>query len=375
MKSRRRLPPLGGRIFTPTRLAAAILVALLVLSLAEPALASSWGWALLAYLGLVVVTALVVNGLHREPGAWLGRRLVRRALVMAIVAVCVGLLTLGPPTLGGSGGFLLFFFMLVVLNVALGRATQRVSTASEWTVDERQEALRNRAHRIAYVLLGLLAALVFAADLVTAQSRAWLSDTLRGGGWIVFLQIIFVLPAMVVAFLEPDQIRPEPGMAIAQGGRARAAAALLMFTLAIPLVLSLLFLVLPVQTTATTSLSPASGPIEQSSTGPATSLCRTFNADALVGRGVQADIPLSARACWNGRVASESYGMNSSDCLIRSLFAANVTTLQCTRVTASDGSLWFTYRVAVAPALLPFISREITMQIVIDRRGNVVRFP
>lgn len=366
--------PSRRAIFTPTRTASGILVALFGLSLAVPGLAQTWG--LLAYFGLVVLTGFVVNGVRGEPGSWLGRRVVRRMLVLAVAAVCVGLMTVGPPTAEGSGGLVLFVFVLILLNVALGRATQRMATAPDSLVDERQEALRNQAHRLAYVLLALLVGgVVVVADVATTQSREWLSGVVRGSGWIVFLELIFVLPAMVVAVLEPDRLPPEWRRAPRQTVRARAAAVLLVLTLAVPVSLSLLLLVLPVGTSATTSVRAAPLPVGEAGAGGAVLGCRTFNADALVGRGIQADIPLSAEACWNGRFASESYGMNASDCLIRDFIGVNVTTIQCTRTTAPDGTLRFIYRTTVASSLLPFVTRDVILQIVIDRHGKVVQFP
>ena len=360
---------------TPTRVAVGILLGLFTLSLALPAL-TAHAWAPLAYFGLVIVTIGVVNGLHLEPGSWLGRRLVRCVLVLAIAAVLLGLLTTGPLTSAGYGTFLMLLLLLIVLNIALGRATRRVATAPDSLVDEREEALRNRAHRIAYALLALLVGgTVVVADVATAASREWLSGVLRGAGWIVLLQLIFVLPAMVFAVLEPDRLHPEVASTATQRARARAAAGLVLLTFAIPIGLSLLLLVLPVQMTALTSTNVGQLPIAESGTAGAVTGCKIFNADALVGRGIEADIPLSAEGCWNGRVATEGYGMNSSDCLIRETVMTNVTMLQCSRTTARDGTLHFTYRVAVASPLLPFVSRDVTLQIEVDRTGRVLRFP
>ena len=361
---------------TPTRIAVGILLALLGLSIAEPAI-HGHELGLLAYFGLVVVTIGVITGVRREPGSWLGRRVVRCVLVLAIALVLIGLLTIDTPTAAGSGGSVLaLFLVLIVLNVALGRATQRLATAPDALVDEREEALRNRAHRIAHALVALLVGgTVVVADMAAPESRAWLDGVLRGGGLIVFLELIFVLPAMVFAVLEPDRLEPEVSGRASQRTRARAAAGLLMLTLGIPIGLSVLLLVLPVQTTAIASTSVGQFAIAESGTPGAVTGCRTFNADALVGRGIDADIPLSAEACWNGRAATEGYGMNSSDCLLREAVMTDVNTLQCSRTTARDGTLHFTYRVAVTPALLPFASRDVTMQIEIDRTGNVVTFP
>lgn len=360
---------------TPTRVAVGILLGLFAFSLALPAV-DAHTWAPFAYFGLVVVTIGVINGLRREPGSWLGRRVVRCVLVFAIALVSVGLLTFASPAPTGGGTVLMLLLLLTVLNVAVGRATQRVATAPDSLVDEREEALRNRAHRIAYALVALLVGGTLAfADVAAPASRDWLSSVLRGGGWIVVLELIFVLPAMVFAVLEPDRLQPETSSRSDQRARARAAAGLVLLTFAIPIGLSLLLLVLPVQLTANSSANLGQLQIAESGAAGAVTGCKTFNADARVGRGIEADIPLSAEGCWNGRVATEGYGMNSSDCLIRETVMTTVKTLQCSRTTSRDGTLHFTYRVAVASSLLPFVSRDVTVQLELDRTGNVVRFP
>jgi hypothetical protein len=372
--ARRRKPP----VFTPTRVALGLLFTVMALSLALPGVAETW-W-VLSYLGLIVATAIALNGLRREPGQVLGRRAVRRGLVLALMVVCVGLVAT-PPFSGGQGpsAFLLLFFLLIPLNVALGRATQRVATAPDAFVDEREEALRNRAHRIAYPLFAVVCGgTLVAADMASTQTRMWVIDALiHGGASVAFLELLFVLPAMVFAFLEPDRLRPDPvdtDLSRLQRGRARAAAALLGLTLGTPVLLSLLLL-LPPRVTAFTSAFTASPPAQVGTSAVAPMNCKAFNADVVVGRGILASIPVSAAACWNGRVATESYGMNRSDCHAGDTLAAYVTTLRCSHTTDSGGTLHFVYSATVASALLPFLTQDVTVHIVIDRNGNVEQFP
>jgi hypothetical protein len=368
----------AGEIFTPTRIAIGILVILLALSLALPDAGATW-W-LLAYLGLVVATAVVINGVRNEPGLWLGRRAVRRVIVIAIALVCAGLLTVTSGTPGGTGLLLILLMVLILLNIALGRATQRLATASDSTVDERQEAQRNQAHRIAYVVFAVvIGGILVIADLATTQSRVWLGDVLRGGGVFVFLELLFVLPGMVVAFLEPDRLLPDEREALAASAhatRARAGMALLALTVAIPIALSVLVLVLPPAVSSFTSRVR----ISTESSSPSTSAtqvrnCRLFHSDAVVGRGFQATIPISALACWNGRTATESYGMNPSDCLPGDYAGVSVTTVRCTRTTAPDGTLRFIYETRISPLMLPFLGRDVTVTITMDKDGNVLQFP
>lgn len=367
----------AGDIFTPSRIAIGILVVLMAFGLALPDLRETW-W-MLAYLGLVVATALVINGVRNEPGLWLGRRMVRRVIVIAIALVCAGLLTVASGASSGTGFLLVLLMVMILLNIALGRATQRIATASDAAVDERQEALRNRAHRIAYVAFAVVVGgILVIGDLATTQSRIWLGDVFRGGGFFVFLELLFVLPAMVVAFLEPDRLLPDAQEALAasaQAARARAGMALLAFTIATPIALSLVLVVLPPATSASTSLTTLPDRTSNSASPTGSRDCRTFNANVLVGRGIQATIPVNALACWNGRVATASYGMNASDCTPGDSAGVAVTLVRCVRTTESDGTLRFLYETRISPSMLPFLGRDVTVAIVINKDGSVLEFP
>ncbi len=163
----------------------------------------------LLYLVLALATAKALRSVRTEPGSWLGRRSVRRHLVVALAADCGALMasTVWQPALGPA---LVLVIVLVLLDVALGRATQRLATASDKLLDERQQALRDRAHRLAYWILAMaVGGTIAVADVATPQSRAWLENALTFGGMVVFLQLLFVLPAMTLAWLEPDRLAAE----------------------------------------------------------------------------------------------------------------------------------------------------------------------
>jgi hypothetical protein len=357
--------------FTPTRITLSIFVGLLCLYFV-PLL--SRDVFLFGYLVLVLVTCVMLRMTRREPGAWLGRRSVRRALVALIAATCVALMA-SPSYTGGStvppSDEFALFLLLVVLNVSLGTATQRVATAPDTNVDERQEAMRNRAHRIAYAIFAVVVGgTVVVADVASQQTRSWLGFTESGGALIVFVELLFVLPAMVMAFLEPAypvDVRELEGHR-PHGRRARTAMALLALTVAIPVVLSLAIGVLP-PSTSTTLAATTDG-----SDSGATA-CREFYANSHVGLGIEATVPLHAMVCWNGKRAFESFGMNSTDCLGGSSVLTTATTTQCTRTTAMDGTLAFTYRTDVASSLIPFVHRDVTLRLAIDRNGTVEQFP
>ena len=347
-------------ILTPTRVTIGVLFALVAL----PGLLL-WGY--LVYLAFVLATAVVLRGVREEPGVLLRRRGVRRLLVAALAADCAALI-FGP--IASSAGVLLVV-LLILLNVALGRATQRVATAPEAIVDERQEALRNRAHRIAYWLLAVgVCGPIAVAGMVSAESRYWLEHVLSaGGGLLVFLELLLALPTITVAWLEPDRIDPEEAPLV-PGVRARLGLGMLAVALVAPFAVSLGIVLLPVRTTSSVSPGTVYGePLAQIAN------CAELTASAQVGLGVGATVPVHALACWDGRTAYEKWGLNSSDCIIATSVLTTVTTERCSRTTDGDGTLRFIYRASVRPQLLPLLSREVTMELVLDRNGRVERFP
>jgi hypothetical protein len=376
-------PPVRRRprtIFTATRVTATIVVGLLVLSLLP---AGGHGFILVGYLLLVVATCVALRISRREPGSWLGRRSVRRVVVVLIAAVCVGLMTVTAnptPASSAPGGLFALLLVLVILNVALGTATQRVASAPDAAVDERQEALRNRAHRLAYVIFAVVVGgTVLIADVASAQTRAWLGSSLGGGGLFAFLELLFVLPGMVLAFIDPGYQPADIDDLSAARTRARRraplAVILLALTLAIPVVLSVGIVVLPIRTTATAQAPSIVADPSQSPTPVAAQSCREFFATRDAGIGVEVHLTLHAEACWDGKRAVETYGMNASDCLMASYQMAIVTTTECKQTTSADGMLRFIYSSDVASAVIPFLHRQITLQLVIDRNGTLEQFP
>jgi hypothetical protein len=377
-------PPIRQRrlrrpAFTTTRVTLAILVGLVTLSVLPFGGMGAW---LIGYVFLVLATCVALRKTRRQPGSWLGRRVVRRGLVGLIAVTCVVLVATPAPSnpYPGStgGGLLLLVVFLVVLNIALGGATQRVAAAPDSSLDERQEAVRNRAHRIAYVVFAAaVGGCLVVADVASQQTRSWLGSSIAGGGFVAFLELLFVLPAMVLAFLEPE-FRPsdvrEAMDAPRQSGGTRSALMLLTLTVGLPFLMSVLVAVLPPRT-ATTIQAPSSPVAQQSGAPSATTTCREFFARRDVGYGISAALQLHAQVCWDGRRAIEDYGMNQSDCHPDGTDLVTVATTQCTRTTDAKGTLAFTYRTDVASGLTPFLTRQVTLQLVVDRNGNVLQFP
>jgi hypothetical protein len=352
--------PAGVRFqVTPVRITAALILLILgfnVLFIPEVGV--------IAYAVFVVATVFVVRSVPVEPGIWLGRRNVRRGLVVVIAVITLSFLT-RPYVDPNSGGFL-FLLLLVLGDVALGRATRRMATAPDRLLDERQEALRNRAHRLAYWLLAVSAGLtVLAADIISPDTRRWLEEGVRGAGPVVtFIQFLFFLPAMVLAWLEPDRLTGIDAPVLQWGRRAAVATTMVAIALLTPLALSLVLALAPIRTSTYARVDTGNG-----------GQCRYFDARKQVGLGMGATIPLSAVVCWDGTTASEEWGLNSSDCLPQMSAFAIVSAAACRRTTDPNGTLRFTYHAVVRSAILPFVTRDVVMTLAVAKDGRVVQFP
>lgn len=362
-RSLRPSPPL----ITIERVVAALVVLLIGLGvLASLAIFD----AALVYMLFVLATILVVRSVDVEPGTWLGLRRVRRGLVIVITLITLDFLTMRAMDFRIVG--LALLILLALGDLALGRATRRIASADEDRIDERQEALRNRAHRIAYAILAISVGLVvLVADVATPGTRRWLADALGGGALVTFIQLLFFLPAMVIAWIEPDRIADEDVSRMHQNVRARIAYGMVTVAVVLPAVLALSLAVAPGRTSALTRSEPLVG----TASGTATKGCTYFEARKQVGIGFGATVPITAVACWNGSTAFEEWGLNGSDCLQTRTEFVTDTTIECRRTTGSDGSLHFTYRTVLRSAILPFVSRDVVMALDLTKDGKVVQFP
>ena len=322
------------------------------------AVSGQWQWSEV-YLIFVAVTILAVRVVPVEPGTLLRRRLARRTLVCVIVGVCLLMVVAG----GGLGDYLwLGALCLVFCDVLLGRATQRMATAPEDRVDEWQESLRNRAHRIAYWLVGgAFLVFFFGSYVATEHTRDWLSQGSGGGLWIVSAELLFCLPAMVIAWSQSDPVREFLSPPWYLAWARRATVAMVSLALLAPVLASLALPVLPITT--------------QSSVLPSQGRCLTFRATETVGILVEAQLPIAALACWNGRRAVEQFGMNRSDCTPADTQLATVQTISCRRTVSAGGTLRFLYATRVGSPFLPFMTRVVRLRLTLTRTGRVLQFP
>ena len=311
------------------------------------------------YLVFVAVTILAVRLVPVEPGSLLRRRVARRTLVGVIVGVCLLMVVVG----SGLGYYLwLGILCLVFCDVLLGRATQRIATAPDDHVDEWQESLRNRAHRTAYwVIAASFVVLFFSTYVATEQTRAWLFQGRGGGLWIVSAELLFCLPAMVIAWGQSDPVSEFLSPPRHLAWLRRATVAMVSASLLAPVLASLALPVLPITT--------------QSSVRPSQGRCLNFRATETVGILVEAQLPLAALACWNGRRAVEMYGMNRSDCVQADTQLATIETIACRRMVSTTGTLRFVYTARVGSPFLPFMARVVTLRVTLTRTGRVLQFP
>jgi hypothetical protein len=355
--------PLGHRLRSPRSLGWIVILGVAVLAavvFVVPGRQLGLNW-LLAYLCFAALTVFVLRKVAIEPGAWLSRRTVRRTIVALIVLACMALVAVPGSVLGGA--ILLVLLFIALCDIILGRATDRIAMSpAVGKLDERQHALRDRAHRIAYWLLaGLIAGVVIPAYLVSSGSRAWLMSIMTDGGFLALLALIACLPAMVVAWVEPDRLPPEDTVR-GVSWQGSLASAMVVISLVTPLASATGVLFLPIHRP----------PLVRTAIGTAAAKCALFTDSERVGVWFSAELPLSAEICWNGTTAQESWGLNETDCHLAGGNFVTIRTESCTRRTDPDGTLRFTYAVIVHPALLPFLGRKMEIGVAVGRDGRAV---
>ena len=141
------------------------------------------------------------------------RRSTRRFWLVAAYASLAALLFLGwTGVLTSDTLILTAAFAVMAVFVRLNRATGTVADKPKSVLDERQEAMRNRAYRLSYqimMVLALLLGLAFAlvrSSFTDYPSFFALSDTeaaVRAALGVYFV-LLFILPTTVIAWLEPN---------------------------------------------------------------------------------------------------------------------------------------------------------------------------
>jgi hypothetical protein len=146
------------------------------------------------------------------------RRSQRRALVLVWALCCLGALALALWAVTGIIWFVLFA-VLVVTDLMLVTATHRVADFATRGLDEREQAVRDRAFRTAYLLLAGTSVAALSVSLLllltgTTVETAWVAHArqqvaLLSSMGLVVLQLLCLLPTALVAWSAPD----DPGEA------------------------------------------------------------------------------------------------------------------------------------------------------------------
>ena len=146
-------------------------------------------------------------------------RRLRRAVVLgtyggyaAMVSLWSLSSTLGVGWLGDAAAPFGFVALLSYFALTTSTYGKIVNEWKEARLDEREQQVRNRAHFVAYAILGVLVMTVALYGYIAADSGSlWLPTTeneLQAVFWGVLL-VASSLPAAVLAWLEPNPITDE----------------------------------------------------------------------------------------------------------------------------------------------------------------------
>lgn len=145
--------------------------------------------------------------------AHFSQRASRRALVWAWLLSCAGFLALAVMEIKGVFWFALFAYAFAA-DLALFMATHRVADRPTSTLDERQQVVRNRAYRTAYLVLFALVTVAVGGALLafttgTTVASQWLAHpdrhpTVLTGFGVIVLQLASLLPTAIIAWNEPN---------------------------------------------------------------------------------------------------------------------------------------------------------------------------
>lgn len=298
-----------------------------------------------------------------------------RALVVAVLLIC-GFLVCGfPESLHGTG--IVLVVGLVVIDVALIRATGGLAFARRRSLDERQTALRDLAHRRGFRLLGpafLVGLLLwFPGSALAAWHTLSFPQVDRGiSGRLILgvLELVAMMPTLVIAWMEP--VAPGTGRRGTFATPAVAASGALVAWL-------LIVAAAPVQRAA-----PNAVLVGLTASG---ATCRHFIAGRTVGAAFGATVGTHVEVCWNGSQAfvvgdgSPAPGglaQLRGDPDLTACGAdswgdfAFVTGPTCTARTSADGTLHYTFRAGVSPLPFRWGARQVAMTLVVTRSGRVL---
>jgi hypothetical protein len=326
-------------------------------------------------------------------------RSMRRVAVISVAAITAVLASALP--LHGFG--IVVMVALAGLDILLLQATGWLAFRRGSALDERQTALRDRAYRRGFRLIGLAVLLlwllwfgsyVFVVGGATPSAGDAIDGGIAGRILVVIAELLTMMATCVVAWREDGSPESDGGAAVAgQGLHGRWLAWLLLPAIVAAWLLAVAWG--PPQAVAPGSISVVGG-------GPASGwACHEFGGGTMVGADFGATVGLRAYVCWNGTdafvwgdpavpppaslnhyfkpyTALEFDAANTleSGCGLDNLsdFAA-VGQTTCTARIDANGTLHYTVSARVSPLPFGIASREVSVDLVVTRTGKVLEQP
>ena len=157
-----------------------------------------------------VTEAEVVRSLNDTRPSRLRQQGSRRALVMATTVVLAAMALIGFLTESKLTSYLEFGLMAaaLVLYTLLRKAVRSISEAPDELLDERQIAVRDAAHTVAYRVLTILGTVVLVLHILQRQPHGTPAPTAGLDGMMLLLAFVMsaaFLPALVLAWNLPSE--------------------------------------------------------------------------------------------------------------------------------------------------------------------------
>ncbi|HXN58316.1 MAG TPA: hypothetical protein VN912_07005 [Candidatus Angelobacter sp.] len=285
-----------------------------------------------------------------------------------------------------QGTGILIVLALVALDVVLGVMTGWLAFQPTSQLDERQAALRDRAYRIGFRLVGAGVLLLFAlyvigsilsAIVLGPQSQSP-SDGFNPRTVVAILELLAIAPTVVIAWLLRSDSEAVNGPATRWIPLMAVPIVALAWIVAV--------LVAPVETTVLAT-------VPDTSFAMGAAKCGHFGAVKRVASGFGGAIRLEAEVCWNGKQAftygdpslprpsslpAEEFamafpGLTSCAPLPTDTDFGNVVE-HCTGQIDADGTLHVGLRGRVSPLPGDFGARDVQLRLIVTRDGKVVAF-
>jgi hypothetical protein len=263
-----------------------------------------------------------------------------------------------PPSLRSTG--MVLILVVFVLNVVLGVGSGWLAFARASTLDQRQLAVRNRAYRLAFLLVGtgilvmiaLSIAGGFAPYTVVNHSLSQLPEGLSTRRMVALLELVFIAPTAVIAWL----VAAEPNLVTPPRGTLRGWAP----ALAIPVLAAVWFIAVAAMPARTVTVKDApDGSFRWGAT------CGHFAAMKEIGYGFGGAVQLQTEVCWDGE-RTLVVGDDRSSCTVedRDFALVSVDCIQWGNRLTLHG------RVSPLPGGLG--AREVDIQIEVGASGGVI---